>query len=150
LVIGLGNLIGIQILVSQNKEIYTLVSTSIGAVVNFSLNLLLIPYWGHNGAAIATLIAEISVTTTQIYFARSYLKGNFNFKNIREYLLGSVLIIFICRLIGLYISNVFLLAIISIPFSIFIYFLFLNIIKNEYILEIKKKIIQKINSYRIS
>lgn len=144
LIIGLSNLIGVQILLSHGKEKFTLISTSIGAITNFLLNLLLIPYLKHNGAAIATIVAEISVTITQIYFAYSYLKGNISFKNIFQYFVGAVLIIITCLTVNYYFENIILLTGLSILFSSAIYFSFLFIIKNQFIFEIKDRILLKL------
>lgn len=144
LIIGLSNLIGVQILLSHGKEKFTLISTSIGAVTNFVLNLLLIQKFNHNGAAIATIVAETSVVTAQIYFAYSYLKGNVNFKNIFQYFIGSILIIMTCLIVNYYFDNMLLLTILSILLSSFVYFSFLFMIKNPFIFEIKDRILIKL------
>jgi O-antigen/teichoic acid export membrane protein len=144
LIIGLSNLIGVQILLSHGKEKFTLISTSIGAITNFLLNLLLIPLLKHNGAAIATIVAEISVAITQIYFAYSYLKGNISFKNIIQYIIGAILIIITCLTVNYYFDNIILLTVLSILFSSAIYFSFLFGIKNQFIFEIKEQILLKL------
>ncbi|SDJ11529.1 Membrane protein involved in the export of O-antigen and teichoic acid [Halanaerobium congolense] len=149
LIIGLSNLIGVQILLSHGKEKLTLISTSIGALTNFLLNLLLIPYFNHNGAAIATITAEISVTVTQIYFAYSYLKGNISFKSVFQYCIGSILIVMTCLVVNHYINNIILLTLMSILFSVFVYFSFLFIIKNKFVFEIKDRIFKKIKGDKI-
>jgi O-antigen/teichoic acid export membrane protein len=56
---GLSNLIGIQVLISFGLEKITLISAIVGAVINFVVNLFLIPLFAQNGAAIGTLTAEI-------------------------------------------------------------------------------------------
>ncbi|MBP3474708.1 MAG: flippase [Lachnospiraceae bacterium] len=66
LFIGLTNIMGIQILVPLNREIVVLYSEIVGAVVDLILNLLLIPKLAATGAAIGTLIAEISVFVYQL------------------------------------------------------------------------------------
>ena len=70
LLIGISNVTGIQILVPLGLEKYTIVSTVIGAIVDVILNSLLIPQYGAMGAAVGTLIAEVSVLIVQIYFLR--------------------------------------------------------------------------------
>lgn len=144
LILALSNLIGVQILLSHGKEKFTLISTSIGAITNFLLNLLLIPYFKHNGAAIATIVAEISVTITQIYFAYSYLKGNISIKNITQYFIGAVLIIITCLTVNYYFDNIILLTILSILLSSLIYFSYLFMIKNQFVFEIKERILLKL------
>lgn len=46
-------------LISENLQKYTLVYTTIGAIVNLILNTILIPIYGAYGAAIATLAAQL-------------------------------------------------------------------------------------------
>ncbi|UNT93532.1 polysaccharide biosynthesis C-terminal domain-containing protein [Allobaculum sp. Allo2] len=68
LLIGLTNITGMQILVPQNEEKTVLYSVIGGALVDFLLNLALIPLLGSTGAAIGTLAAETAVLIIQ--FAR--------------------------------------------------------------------------------
>lgn len=65
LLIGLSNVLGIQILVPMDKEKTVLWSIICGAVVDVILNLILIPPYGAAGAATATTIAELVVTMFQ-------------------------------------------------------------------------------------
>jgi O-antigen/teichoic acid export membrane protein len=142
--ISLSNLIGVQILISHGKEKITLFSTSIGALINFILNLILIPIFHHNGAAIGTLIAESVVLIIQIIFSRSYIKGNINFKNIFIYIIGSFLIFLTCLIIRFLFSGLIIITILSVILSISIYFSFLYIMKNELIIEIVNKTFRKL------
>ncbi len=70
LLIGLTNIMGIQILVPLGREHQVLISVAIGAAVDLFLNLLLIPVLGITGAAIGTLFAEICVLIVQCIFLR--------------------------------------------------------------------------------
>lgn len=60
--IALETVAGQQSLISLKKENYLTLGVTIGAIVNFLLNLYLIPKSGAYGAAIASLIAEAIVT----------------------------------------------------------------------------------------
>ena len=66
--ISFGSLTGVQILPSVGKEKISFYSYIIGAIINLSLNTLLIPSLGSLGAAIGTISAEFSVTITQIIY----------------------------------------------------------------------------------
>ena len=145
LVIGLSNLLGVQILISHGKERLTLISTVIGALINFILNLILIPKYQHNGAAVATLIAEVAVASTQVYFAYSYLKGKINYKSLIDYCIGTFLIILTCISINYLINNIIVVTILSVGLSSLVYFGYLHIKQNSFMLEIEEKIIEKIN-----
>lgn len=72
--IGVSNLLGIQILVPMDKERKVLESVLIGAVVNIISNAIFIPQYGASGAALGTLIAEATVTLYQIYVLRDFLR----------------------------------------------------------------------------
>ncbi|MDD6070867.1 MAG: flippase, partial [Clostridiales bacterium] len=63
--IGLTNIMGIQMLVPLGKEKIVLYSEIAGAVVDLVINILLIPRMASAGAAIGTLVAEILVWIVQ-------------------------------------------------------------------------------------
>lgn len=73
LFIGLSNITGIQVLVPTGRETLVLRSVILGAVVDFLLNLVLIPSLGASGAAIGTLCAELAVTLLQFWYLRKLL-----------------------------------------------------------------------------
>ncbi len=70
LLIGLTNLLGMQILVPLGREKMVLYSVIAGAVVDLILNAFLIPKYGPVGAAIGTLAAEIIVLIVQLIALR--------------------------------------------------------------------------------
>lgn len=65
LFIGLTNIMGLQILVPLGKEDKVLISVIAGAVVDFIINVILIPRYAATGAAIGTMLAEIVVFIVQ-------------------------------------------------------------------------------------
>lgn len=65
--IGLTNIMGIQMLVPMGKENCVLYSELAGAVVNLILNTVLINLFSASGAAVATLVAEAVVWVVQFY-----------------------------------------------------------------------------------
>ncbi|HBI6967436.1 flippase [Clostridium perfringens] len=71
---GLGNIACIQILAPLGMEKYTMYSTIMGAILNLFINWFLIPKYGANGAALATVFAEFIVAILQIYYTRQYFK----------------------------------------------------------------------------
>ncbi len=72
--IGITNVLGIQVLTPLNEEKKVLTSVIVGAVIDFVLNLILIPFFGSTGASVATLVAEIGVLAMQMIFAIHILK----------------------------------------------------------------------------
>ncbi len=61
------SLIKESVLVIEGKQMYTMYSTTIGAVLNIILNFILIPPFDITGAAVATLISYAGSSTISIY-----------------------------------------------------------------------------------
>ncbi|KFZ27413.1 MAG: putative O-antigen transporter [Candidatus Izimaplasma bacterium HR2] len=142
IIIALSNIIGIQILVAHGKEKLTMASTMLGAAVNMILNFILIPVYYQNGAAIATIVAELSITIIQIVFAYKYIKGNFKFAYIYNYLFGGGLIILTTLVVRFFIDELIFQSFLTIFLSIFVYFGFLFLIKDSLVTEFLKRIHQ--------
>lgn len=91
LFIGISGLLGTKILYAQDKENIVIYSTCFGAIINFVLNIMLIPKYAQNGAAFSSVIAELLVTTSMLYLGRKYLTYNFFNKDTFQSLLFSVI-----------------------------------------------------------
>jgi O-antigen/teichoic acid export membrane protein len=59
--------------ISVFKERLLLMTTSIGAAVNAGLNLWLIPHYGRDGAALATVVGEMLTLTLLVWGLRHAL-----------------------------------------------------------------------------
>ena len=70
ILIGITNVIGIQMMVPIGREKQVLYSEIAGAVVDLGLNLILIPQYAAAGAAIGTLVAEMVVLIWQLFAIR--------------------------------------------------------------------------------
>ena len=73
LLIGLSNVTGIQILTPNGRELEVMYSIWGGAILDFVLNLIVIPKFSANGAALSTLLAEGMVLLLQCWFLRDVL-----------------------------------------------------------------------------
>lgn len=73
LLIGLSNVTGIQILTPNGREREVMYSIWGGAILDFALNLIVIPKFSANGAALSTLLAEGMVLLLQCWFLRDVL-----------------------------------------------------------------------------
>lgn len=89
LMIGLSNVTGIQILTPLGEEKKVVYSVAAGALLDFVLNLVLIPKYGATGAAISTLLAEILVVIVQGYYLWDNLAGMF--REIQFWKIGAAL-----------------------------------------------------------
>lgn len=89
--------LGHLILMASGNENKILVATVCGAIVNAVLNIILIPIFKHNGAAFASVFAEIIVTIVLIFYGKKHfsVKLTQNFWRSEIYAL-LVLLISIC------------------------------------------------------
>ena len=143
IIIGLGNVFGTQYLlaIGKNKE-YT-ASVCIGALVNFCFNLLLIPRFAAMGAVIATVSAELSIALIQFWFARVV----FDFTWIKEtykYWVSGILMLAIVRLIGNVTPISILFLVLQITIGSLVYFISLIILRDKFLFEAIKNVIDRI------
>lgn len=75
LLIGITNIMGIQILVPTGREKIVLYSEIAGAIIDVIINTLLIPRFVSAGAAIGTLVAEFVVLIVQYWALKDELLG---------------------------------------------------------------------------
>jgi O-antigen/teichoic acid export membrane protein len=88
--IGLSNVLGIQILYPMGKENIVIISTAFGAVLNFMLNIILIPQYSQNGAAIATIVAEACVTIVMMIVGKNHIPIKWKQTAFLKYIISSV------------------------------------------------------------
>ena len=98
-VIGLSNVIGIQYLITTRRENLLTRSVCIGAVANFVLNMIMIPFLYSYGAAIASVISELIITIVQFWYVRKELSVKTVFSLSTKYFAASI--VMLIALIGL-------------------------------------------------
>lgn len=136
LIIGCANVIGIQYLIPTKKQNYYTFSVIIGALVNVVFNLILIPNFEAIGAAIASVLAELTGLLIQIYFVRKIFDFKYIFKKSINYLLSAFIMFIICVFINNVISNNLISLILQVIIGIMLYFGILILIKDDLILKI--------------
>lgn len=62
----------------EKRSVASLVTTIMGAVINIVLNLILIPLWGIQGAAIATFVSYFVVFVVRVIHTRQFIHIRFN------------------------------------------------------------------------
>ena len=139
LAIGLSNVIGTQYLLPTKRQKEFTASVVIGAIINFTVNMLLIRKYGALGASIGTVIAEISVTITQFIFIRKEIKILEILKLARKYLFTSIIMFLICMFIGNIIENKLICIITQIITGTITYLIILLTIKDKFLYEILEK-----------
>lgn len=107
LMVGLSGVMGIQVLYPLGKINIVILCTLIGAAVNVFLNVLLIPRYGHNGTAVAYMLAEVAVTVSMFLIGRKYIPIQFLKKQHLHYVGGGIVMggfLYFISLLGL--SNI--------------------------------------------
>lgn len=143
IIIAISNYIGIQCLIPLNKEKFTLYSVILGAICNFTLNLILIPKYKALGAGIATVCAETAVSLFQIIVSRKDLSLRFLLKDIYQFIIAAIAMGFSVFAICNIISSIYIQVILSITTGILIYFFMLLILKNNIIKDLINSILHK-------
>lgn len=124
-----------QTFVPMGKENLILISTSLGAITNIILNLVLIPRYSENGAAAATVFAELIVAIVCYLNAKRFFDMNKIFEKYYQYWLSAIPIFFIARLVEMIEVNYVIKMIITICLSVSSYFILLFLFRNEYLME---------------
>ena len=116
LMIAWSNVTGTQYLMPIHREHDFTISVTIGAVVNIIANIVLISKYGANGAAIATVISEFSVTAVQLWYIRGTIKRRKLFAPIWRYLISG----FFMYLVVSRIDNIMNMSIINLIIQVLI------------------------------
>lgn len=137
------NLYDMQILYALGREKLAIISVSIGALLNFVLNWLLIPTYAQYGAAIAMSIAECSVALSAIFFGRKYVPFRFFSKDKRHYYWASLFIILFLFLLKQVRMSEMYYFVIGTSSSILIYIAYLQAVKDDVFIVVKNLLKQK-------
>lgn len=140
LLIGITNILGIQILVPTGREKIVLYSEIVGAVVDVIINALLIPVYASTGAAIGTLVAEFAVLVVQYLALKNEVCDAFKQIHFIKIMIALVL----ASLLSLWVKRLdlgnFVKLIISALLFFGVYGATLMLFKEKMILEIVKMI----------
>lgn len=137
IVVGISNVMGIQVLYPKGKINIVIHCCLIGAIADLLLNICLIPLFSYNGTAVAYLCAEIATTVSMYIIAKRDIPIQFLRKCHINYLVGSVLMSVIICLIPmlLQVSSVIILAV-QVLAGCTCYVLYLLIRKDPYVMQV--------------
>ena len=141
LFIGFSNVTGSQYLLSTKRQKEFTISVVCGAIVNATLNFILIPIYKAMGASIATVIAELTVTGVQLYFVRKDFKVFTILRSSVKYLIAALIMFAVSLTIEHFISSRMICVITQICISAIVYFVVLLILKDMLIKELINKFI---------
>ena len=143
LFISLSNVTGTQYLLPTKRQKEYTISVIFGSVVNLILNLILIRYLKSYGAAIATVIAELVVTLTQLYFVRKEFSIKKIIKLTKNYIIAGLIMLIVCILIDKLILSDIVGICLQVIIGIIIYFVILFIKKDNFFIELHNNTIKK-------
>ena len=147
LISTVGNLYGTQLLMTFDEEKILLITVSVGALLNMSLNLFLIPKMEQNGATIASVVTEAIVLCLQIYFVNKQVKLKCRLHFLKTLFIMTTVMILYLMIIVNFLDDDISVIVCSIFGSGCIYLILGILLKNEAILYfvglIKSKILSR-------
>lgn len=144
LLIGITNILGIQILVPLGYEKAVLISEIVGAVIDLIVNALLIPNYQSSGAAIGTLLAEFAVMVVQCIALRNEIKSAFSDIKYIKIIIAIVLASLASGWVTLLNLHVFITLVISAILFFGVYGVALIVTKEKLVIEILTQIFNKL------
>lgn len=144
-IVGLSSIIGTQYLLPTKKQKFLTISVLVGAIVNFSLNMIFINEFKSIGAAVATIISESCVLLTQLILVKNEISILEIIRISIKYFIASVLMFIVSIIVGSYFSNYVFSILAQITVSGIIYFILLFLFKDKFIIDFFNKIKLKLN-----
>ena len=91
----LANILANGVLICMGREKCVVKATVISAIGNAALNFVFIPFLSQNGAAITTLLAEMTVFGMALYYSRDIVMHMIDFSEFRNAIIGSALMLLV-------------------------------------------------------
>lgn len=123
------------ILIPAKLEKIVLISTSVSAIVNIVLNVLLIPDFSENAAAFSTVIAELLNMMIMVIYGTRIVRINYFRKNLFSVCIASIGICICCLTVKLLNLGCILETILCIVSSVIVYIILLVLLKNQVLIK---------------
>ena len=134
-IIGISNVIGNQYLLPIKRQKEFTVAVTVGAIINFILNMIFIKKWGAIGATISTIIAELCVSTVQLFYVRKEIDILYLIKLTKNYCIASIIRFGVSIMVNSIIQDYIISIIIQIISSVCVYIISLICLKDDLIQE---------------
>lgn len=135
---------GNMVLIPTGKDNIYMKSCIFAMIINVIMNYFLIPIFGINGAAIATILSEFVNLLVIIILIDKRIRIIKSFKVFIAPIVGSLLIITLKFAIFMLNVNIYLKTLITILITAFVYFMILIVLKNEFAISFIYPILRKI------
>ncbi len=144
IIIGLSNVTGIQYMVPTKRQNLLTVTVTIGACVNFVLNMILIFKFGSLGAAIASVLAEFTVTVSQFVLVRKELSVWKIVGSSRNYVIAGVLMFAVIKTVGVRLTSSIVNTVVMVAVGGLSYMIGLTVLRDEFFISNMKNIKNKL------
>ncbi len=134
------------ILIPNRRESKYFICTSVSATVNIILNFWAIKFLGIEGAATTTLIAEVLIMVSCMYYSKGLHKEKVRV-SINPIVVGCICICSLCKIVQQMPINLIMQTAISVLLSVIMYFIILYFGKNSLVMEITKVFRQKLQRF---
>lgn len=143
---GLNGITGVQYLVQIGKQNIFTISVTIGAIVNIILNLILIHFFKGVGAAIASVIAELTILAIQLkYFKEQFTIFEILKIGVKCFISGIIMFVIVSVLVN-YMEVSIINTAIQVIIGGIVYILMLTILKYQFLKDLYIQIIGGIKS----
>lgn len=109
---------------------------SASAILNVGINLILIPFWNENAAAISTVLAEMCMFIMNYHYSKDLVSNVFKsrelLKNLLDSIIGCIGIVVVCLLCSSGFKSLILKTVFSVVLSVIVYGVVLILLKNKY------------------
>ena len=137
---GFGNLLCYQLVIATGNEKKRLPAYLVAAILNIILNYLLIPILYEQGAAIASVISEISVNGIQLIAMIKILKLKIDYKNCLKSFVSTLVMGGGVVLSAMMVENSLVACVVGFLVGVVLYFVLNYVLKNEMLISVIKKV----------
>lgn len=141
--ISMSNVTGTQYMVPTGMHKMYSRSVIYAAIINFSINFVLIPKYGAFGAIVGTLVSELCVTVIQYVSVKKTLSITIFNKSSLSYIVGGILMYIVVVFIGNIMSANVISNVIQVICGVFVYFLVLVITKEDIVYRVIKRVMKR-------
>ena len=142
--IGINNVTGMQYLIPTGRQNIFTKTVLVGAIVNVVMNILLIPIFKASGAAVASVVAETTIAVIQLILVRKEIDGMQVLKLLPKYLISGGIMLASLLWLNQYLRKNILDTILMIVLGIIIYLIVLLFLKDKFLIENTRLVLNKI------
>lgn len=146
LLMGIANVIGTQYLLPTKKQKEYTFSVTVGLVVNFVLNMILINLWDSVGASIATVLSQLVVDVLQLRNISKEINLKELLKTSVKYFISGIIMFLACLIVKQFISDIVISLIVQIGVGVVVYFGILLLLRDEFLFMYINRVLEILKS----